>query len=151
MTALQLIAEGSSKLASVPSGGGGGAAAAGGGAAAAGGAAPEAAKEEAKEEGKDSFLPTPSLQTDTALTVRQKRRSPTRTWALVSSTKNLELETKKQNHCTQRGKVRSIILAACGQSWRRCLHLHYLGPGAGVIGFGGNCQHGCAMGSRQVQ
>ena len=46
----QLIAEGSSKLASVPSGGGGGAAAAGG--AAAGGAAPEAAKEEEKEEGK---------------------------------------------------------------------------------------------------
>ena len=45
----QLIAEGSSKLASVPSGGGGGGAAAPG--AAAGGAAPEAAKEEAKEEG----------------------------------------------------------------------------------------------------
>ncbi|KAH8885113.1 ribosomal protein 60S [Thozetella sp. PMI_491] len=48
----ELIAEGSSKLASVPSGGGGGAAAAGGAPAAAGGA--EAAKEEApKEEEKE--------------------------------------------------------------------------------------------------
>jgi large subunit ribosomal protein LP2 len=47
----ELIAEGSSKLASVPSGGGGGAAAAGG--AAAGGAAEEAPKEEAKEEEKE--------------------------------------------------------------------------------------------------
>ena len=47
--AMQLIAEGSSKLASVPSGGAGGAPAAGG--AAAGGAAAEAAKEEEKEEG----------------------------------------------------------------------------------------------------
>ena len=48
----QLIAEGSSKLASVPSGGsGGGGAAAASGGAAAGGAAAEEAKEEAKEEG----------------------------------------------------------------------------------------------------
>ncbi|KAK3298964.1 60s acidic ribosomal protein-domain-containing protein [Chaetomium fimeti] len=47
----ELISEGSSKLASVPSGGGGGAAAAGG--AAAGGAAEEAPKEEAKEEEKE--------------------------------------------------------------------------------------------------
>ncbi len=49
---LQLIAEGSSKLASVPSGGAGGAAPAAGGAAAGGAAeaAPEAAKEEEKEE-----------------------------------------------------------------------------------------------------
>ncbi len=45
----ELIAEGSSKLASVPSGGGGGAAASG--AAAGGAAAAEEAKEEAKEEG----------------------------------------------------------------------------------------------------
>ena len=53
-TLLQLISEGSAKLASVPSGGAGGAAApaAGGAAAAAGGeeAAPAAAKEEEKEE-----------------------------------------------------------------------------------------------------
>ncbi|KAF3938401.1 hypothetical protein ABW19_dt0200495 [Dactylella cylindrospora] len=47
-----LIAEGSSKLASVPSGGGGGGAAASGGAAA-GGAAEEAPKEEEKEEEKE--------------------------------------------------------------------------------------------------
>ncbi|KAK4218790.1 ribosomal protein 60S [Rhypophila sp. PSN 637] len=48
----ELIAEGSSKLASVPSGGAGGAAPAAGGAAA-GGAAAEAPKEEAKEEEKE--------------------------------------------------------------------------------------------------
>ncbi|KAK1758201.1 60s acidic ribosomal protein-domain-containing protein [Echria macrotheca] len=48
----ELIAEGSAKLASVPSGGGGGAAPAAGGAAAGGGAAEEA-KEEAKEEEKE--------------------------------------------------------------------------------------------------
>ena len=47
----ELIAEGSAKLASVPSGGGGGAAPAAG--AAAGGAAAEAPKEEAKEEEKE--------------------------------------------------------------------------------------------------
>ncbi|KAM7190268.1 ribosomal protein 60S [Naviculisporaceae sp. PSN 640] len=48
----ELIAEGSAKLASVPSGGAGGAAPAAGGAAA-GGAAAEAPKEEAKEEEKE--------------------------------------------------------------------------------------------------
>ncbi|KAK4153954.1 60S acidic ribosomal protein P2 [Chaetomidium leptoderma] len=48
----ELIAEGSSKLASVPSGGGGGGAAAAGGAAA-GGAAAEAPKAEEKEEEKE--------------------------------------------------------------------------------------------------
>jgi hypothetical protein len=46
-----LISEGSSKLASVPSGGSGGGAAAASGGAAAGGAPAEEAKEEAKEEG----------------------------------------------------------------------------------------------------
>ncbi len=46
-----MIAEGSSKLASVPSGGSGGGAAVAGGAAASGGAAAEEAKEEEKEEG----------------------------------------------------------------------------------------------------
>ncbi|KAL9112057.1 MAG: hypothetical protein Q9227_003677 [Pyrenula ochraceoflavens] len=46
----ELISEGSSKLASVPSGGGGGAGPAAGGAAAAGGGAAEEAKEEKKEE-----------------------------------------------------------------------------------------------------
>ncbi|PMD26798.1 ribosomal protein 60S [Hyaloscypha hepaticicola] len=48
----ELISEGSSKLASVPSGGSGGAAATSGGAAA-GGAPAEEAKEEAKEEEKE--------------------------------------------------------------------------------------------------
>ncbi|KAJ5896311.1 60S acidic ribosomal protein P2 [Penicillium subrubescens] len=52
-----LIAEGSTKLASVPSGGAGGAAPAAGGAAAGGAAeaAPEAAKEEEKEESDDDM------------------------------------------------------------------------------------------------
>jgi len=50
----ELITEGSSKLASVPSGGGGGAVASGGGAApAAGGAAPAEKEEEKKEEAKE--------------------------------------------------------------------------------------------------
>ena len=54
----QLIAEGSSKLASVPSGGGGGGAAASGGAAAGGGAAAAAEEkaEEKKEEKEVSIL-----------------------------------------------------------------------------------------------
>ncbi|KAM0330044.1 hypothetical protein ACHAQA_004215 [Verticillium albo-atrum] len=52
----ELIAEGSGKLASVPSGGAGGAAPAAGGAAAAGGDAPaEEAKEEEKEESDDDM------------------------------------------------------------------------------------------------
>ncbi|KAE9373222.1 ribosomal protein 60S [Stipitochalara longipes BDJ] len=49
----ELITEGSSKLASVPSGGSGGGAAAASGGAAAGGAAAEETKEEAKEEEKE--------------------------------------------------------------------------------------------------
>ncbi|KAH7106001.1 60s acidic ribosomal protein-domain-containing protein [Auriculariales sp. MPI-PUGE-AT-0066] len=48
-----LIAEGSSKLASVPSGGGGGGAASAAPAAGGGGAAPEEKKEEKKEEAKE--------------------------------------------------------------------------------------------------
>jgi len=48
-----LISEGSSKLASVPSGGSGGGAPAAGGAAASGGAAPEKEEEKAKEEEKE--------------------------------------------------------------------------------------------------
>lgn len=82
--AIQLIAEGSAKLASVPSGGAGGAAPAAG--AAAGGAAAEAPKEEAKEEGTHfcrSFHMPAML-----LTSLQRRRSPTTTWDSVSSTKH---------------------------------------------------------------
>ena len=82
---IQLIAEGSSKLASVPSGGGGGAAAAGG--AAAGGAAEEAPKEEAKEEG--TYLSKHLDLFKAVLTFPQRRRSPMTTWASVSSTKLL--------------------------------------------------------------
>lgn len=78
-----MIAEGSAKLASVPSGGAGAAPAAGG--AAAGGAAAEAPKEEAKEEG--TALP-PFLQIFAMLlTPIQRRRSPTTTWDSVFSTK----------------------------------------------------------------
>jgi large subunit ribosomal protein LP2 len=51
LTDIQLISEGSAKLASVPSGGSGGGAAVSGGAPAAGAAATEAPKEEEKEEG----------------------------------------------------------------------------------------------------
>ena len=82
----QLIAEGSSKLSSVPSGG---AAVSAGGAsagAAAGGAAAAEAAEEKKEEEKVcvGFL-TPQR----ILTMLFCRRSPTTTWASVSSTKSL--------------------------------------------------------------
>ncbi|KAH8753694.1 60s acidic ribosomal protein-domain-containing protein [Hyaloscypha finlandica] len=52
----ELITEGSSKLASVPSGGSGGGAAAASGGAAAGGAAAEETKEEAKEEESDEDM-----------------------------------------------------------------------------------------------
>jgi Ribosomal protein L12E/L44/L45/RPP1/RPP2 len=81
---LQLIAEGSSKLASVPSGGAAVAAAAGG--AAAGGAAAEAPKEEEKkEEGMlHAFINAVIID---KLTNVQRRRSRTRIWASVSSTK----------------------------------------------------------------
>lgn len=86
---LQLIAEGSSKLASVPSGGAGGAPAAGG--AAAGGAA-EAVEEKKVEEGKSTpaspRCATPALRTCTDKLL-QRRRSPTTTWDSVFSTKRL--------------------------------------------------------------
>lgn len=81
---MQLIAEGSSKLASVPSGGGGGGAAAAG--AAAGGAAEEAPKEEAKEEGTYHYR---RHDLKAVLTFPQRRRSPMTTWASASSTKQL--------------------------------------------------------------
>jgi hypothetical protein len=89
---IQLIAEGSTKLASVPSGGGGGGGAAAGGAAA-GGAAAEESKEEAKEEGKNTQLVV--LESRLVLTPLQRRRSPMRTWASVSSTKCLPPQAKK--------------------------------------------------------
>jgi hypothetical protein len=76
-----LIAEGSSKLASVPSGGGGGVAAPAAGAPAA--AAAEEKKEEKKEEEKVSwclFCASPSL-----MDLLVSRRNQTTTWASVYS------------------------------------------------------------------
>ena len=68
-----MISEGSSKLASVPSGGGGGgAAAASGGAAAAGGAAAEE-KEPEKEEG--TLLYQNALQMNVAKIITEKEES----------------------------------------------------------------------------
>ena len=78
-----MIAEGSAKLASVPSGGSG-AAAASGGAAAAGGAT-EDAKVEEKVEGTHSLFARHILRT--SLTPIQRRRSPMTTWDSVCSTK----------------------------------------------------------------
>lgn len=74
-------------LSNVGSGGGAAAAPAAGGAAAGGAAAAEETKEEAKEEGEFCFvLATRSKKTNK---VPQRRRSPTRTWASVSSTKRI--------------------------------------------------------------
>jgi hypothetical protein len=67
-----LISEGSSKLASVPSGGSGGGAAAASGGAAAGGAPAEEAKEEAKEEGM-LFVVMESSRTPTDTIYREGR------------------------------------------------------------------------------
>lgn len=77
-------------LSNVGSGGGAAPAAAGGAAAAAGGAA-EAAPEEAKEEGQYSHpgLPARYALEYGANNLLQRRRSPTMTWASVSSTKRL--------------------------------------------------------------
>lgn len=84
---MQLITEGSSKLASVPSGGGGGAAGgAGAGAAAGGGAAPEEAKPAEKEEEKEVRFYGSSLVLDLLLSFNTFRNR-TRIWALASSTK----------------------------------------------------------------
>lgn len=67
-----MIAEGSSKLASVPSGGAGGAAPAAGGAAAGGAAAAEEKEEEKKEEGM-LYLSSLRLELDTnAITEKEE-------------------------------------------------------------------------------
>jgi large subunit ribosomal protein LP2 len=81
----QLIAEGSSKLSSVPSGGGGGgvAAASGGGGGGGGGAAAAEAEPEKKEEAKVSTL----ISVLILITNYFYRKSPTTIWALVCSTK----------------------------------------------------------------
>jgi hypothetical protein len=77
-------------LSAVGSGGGAAAAPAAGAAAAAGGAAAEEVKEEAKEEGElASRLPWFECRCNARLadTYLQRRRSRTRTWVSVSSTK----------------------------------------------------------------
>lgn len=82
-----MIAEGASKLSSVPSGGA--VASSGGSAAAAsGGAAPAAAAEEKKEEKAEEKASSLLLQ-DIHNPKRYFRRSPTMTWASVSSTNRL--------------------------------------------------------------
>lgn len=93
----QLIAEGSSKLASVPSGGAGAAAA--GGAAAGGAAAAEEAKEEAKEEG--TYIQHSPLPSFAPLTLHReggvRRRHGIRPLRLNESTakSHVPLETTK--------------------------------------------------------
>lgn len=102
LTQAQLITEGSSKLASVPSGGGGGGAAA---PTASGGAAPAAAAVEEKEEEKevrarDALIPITTFSRSRILTSLPNYRSPTRIWASVSSTKRMfftnESKSKKK-------------------------------------------------------
>lgn len=109
----QLIAEGSSKLASVPSGGGGGGAVSSGGAAAGGGgAAVEEKVEEKKEEEKVSRAVTCRARVVLISRVLRNRRSPTRTWASVSSIKSL----RHLYHCARRLLSRVYLqrLLVCG-------------------------------------
>lgn len=119
--ALQLIKEGSTKLASVPSGVGGGAAAP-----AAGGAAPAAAEEakaEEKEEGSLSKSPYSKYVVHelTKATI-QRRRSPTKTWASVSSTRRLSTtHESRQTSATCSGMVfakraRALACHGCKRS-----------------------------------
>lgn len=94
-----MIAEGSAKLASVPSGGGGGGAAA---PTASGGAAPAAAAVEEKEEEKevrarDALIPITTFSRSRILTGLPNYRSPTRIWALVSSTKQMFITNEPEN------------------------------------------------------
>lgn len=119
LTHIQLIAEGSSKLASVPSGGSGGAAAA---PAASGGSAPVVAAAEEKEEEKevrthDAVISIITFTSSRILTGLPKFRSPTRTWASVSSTKlflTSEFESKKKVEIFKRfGETSYLCLEEC--------------------------------------
>jgi len=137
-TQLQLISEGSAKLASVPSGGGGGAAPAAG--AATGGAA-EAPKEEAKEEGKDHSF---NSHVDVAeLTFAQRRKSPTRTWASVSSTKLFMPAAEELDTLWEFPKT---ILDDLWARWRSYVYLDHIGMGAGVIRHTRTGRYLCSMG-----
>lgn len=128
---VQLITEGSSKLASVPAAGG--AVAAGGAAAAAAGGAAEAPKEEEKEEG--AYTCPKAIAVSIPLTRKQRRRSPTRTWALVSSTKLPIAWQPPSGVWAGPEKLNGL----CARSrWR--LHRKCLGRVFGIMGFAGNCQ-----------
>ena len=125
---LQLISEGSAKLASVPSGGsGGGAAPAAGGAS--GGGAAEEAKEEEKEEG-TTFENASNPAGSCILTVPQRRRSPTTIWDSVFSTNrfaNTEL-------CKSRKEYLEKICLPCLSGWNT-LQTNLVGGRSGVLWF----------------
>jgi hypothetical protein len=105
---VQLIAEGSSKLASVPSGGAGAAPAAGG--AGAGGAAAEAPKEEAKEEGMHSSIPQ---QRATVILTRHREGGVRRRHGLRSL--RLSVPFPNQKSTTRCGIFRGGSQGAFGQ------------------------------------
>ena len=110
MHGLQLITEGSGKLASVPAGGAAPAASAGGGAAA-GGAAAEEKKEEKVEEKVRPCSMRKDSDTDEA-----NRRSLTTTWASVSS-------IRRCNAATRGGACSVLYLLQLAQSlnqWNSC-------------------------------
>lgn len=118
-----MIAEGSTKLASVPTGGSGGGGGSGG-AAASGGAAPEA-KEEEKEEEKEVHNP-PSQAVLERKFANEFHRSPRRTWVSVSLTKRSQHQNKIKlgvlSFCYKRCKIRLghtvTSMDLCGTEFR---------------------------------
>ena len=120
-------------LSAVGSGGGAAAPAAGGAAAA--GAAPEEAKEEAKEEG--TYLRN-CILVFTTLTFPQRRRSPTRTWASVSSTKHPTTIAKKKVAALWAFPRNPDDLCAY---MRRASHDHCSGGGGGRRRYPGPCSY----------
>jgi hypothetical protein len=126
-------------LSAVGSGGGAAAPAAGGAAAAAAGgaAAEEEKKEEAKEEGElESPFPaqcffsvTPDILTTRCL---QRRRSPTRTWVSVSSTKMLASSTWARCGVDSSGSLCSSDICMDLRR-RRLYHLAHMAAGLGAL------------------
>jgi hypothetical protein len=116
-----LIAEGSTKLASVPSGGAGGAAPAAGGAAA--GGAAEEKEEEKKEEGMSfpshiSPHTLPGIKHNTNIVTSQRRKSPTRIWASVSSTKRSIYHSTRFSFCEYKGRLlEGVVRAGAVLAW----------------------------------
>lgn len=113
-----MIAEGSSKLSSVPSGGGAvsaGGAAAGG---ASGGAAAEEKAEEKKEEEKVRKR-VPLWDCYVILTTVNCRRSPTMIWASVSSTKLLHVyHVSTTMYCVSYACFRSMMISTSCVGYR---------------------------------